>query len=142
MMTRSPKTSPRNEYLLQQNLRVEASPTLAEEFPELKSMTVDLGFYNAEGRSRRSRIKYKVNVNHARTIFRVGCENPECVRGDFDLSDVVAQAVANQSPSVSGELACRGWRNRTTVDVIPCGRVLRYRISLAYEPACCAERVS
>jgi len=132
MTINSPRISPRNEYLLQENLRVEASRTLAKEFPDLKSMTVDLGFYDLEGRLCRSQIKYKVNLEHARSVFRFGCENPECVRGGYDLSDVVSKAVKNRSSSVSGDLSCRGWRSRTTINDIPCGKVLRYSITLGY----------
>jgi len=132
MTINSPRISPRNEYLLRENLRVEASPTLAQAFPDLKSMTVDLGFYDAEGHSCRSQIKYTVNLEHARSVFRFGCENPECVGGGFDLSDVVARAVMNRSAGVSGELSCRGWRSRTTINQVSCGKVLRYNITLAY----------
>jgi len=129
MTINSPRISPRNEYLLEVSSRVEASATLANEFPDLKSMTVDLGFYDLEGRACRSQIKYKVNLERARSVFRFECENPECVRGGYDLSDVVAAAVTNQ---MSGELSCRGWRSRTTIDHIPCGKVLRYSITIGY----------
>jgi len=132
MTINSPKISPRNEYLLQENLRVEASATLAKEFPDLKSMTVDLGFYDLEGRSCRSQIKYKVNLEHARSVFRFGCENPECIRGGYDLSAEVAKAVTNRSTSVSGEFACRGWLSRSTINQVTCGKVLRYGLTLSF----------
>jgi hypothetical protein len=132
MTINSPRISPRNEYLMHENLRVEASPTLAQAFPDLKSMTVELGFYDAEGRSCRSQIKYTVNLEHARSVFRFGCENTECVQGGFDLSGAVAQAVTNRSTAVSGEFSCRGWLSRYTINQVPCGKVLRYKITLAY----------
>jgi len=132
MTTNSPRISPRNEYLVQENLRVRASPTLANEFPNLKSMTVDLGFYDLDGRFCRSQIKYTVNLERARSVFRFECENPECVRGGHDLSDVVAEAVSNGSASVSGEHSCGGWRSRTTINLTPCGKLLRYGITLGY----------
>jgi hypothetical protein len=132
MTMNSPRISPRNEYLLQENLRVEASPTLGTAFPYLKSMTVDLGFYDAEGRSCRSQIKYKVNLEHARSVFRFGCLNPECVRGGFDLSDVVTEAVTNRRPTATSEICCRGWQSRSTIGEVPCGKVLRFGLTLAY----------
>ena len=88
---------------------VQASPSLAEKLPTLKSLTVDLGFYDPGGLVRRSQIKYTVTVEHAKSVFRVGCHNQECVRGDFDLSDVIATAVAEKRTSISGELRCQGW---------------------------------
>lgn len=132
MTTNSPRISPRNEYLLQENQRVEASPTLANEFPDLKSMTVDLGFYDIGGRACRSQIKYTVNLARAKSVFRFECENPECIRGGHDLSEMVAEAVANRSTNVTGEHSCRGWRSRTTINQTPCGKLLRYAITLGY----------
>lgn len=131
-MTHSPRTSPRNEYLLEENARVEASPSLAQQFPDLKSLTVDLGYYDSEGRLRSSQIKYAVNLTHAKSVFRVGCQNPECVRGDFDLTNALAEAVNAGSTSVSSELRCHGWRSRTTIHSVECGKILRYKITLGY----------
>lgn len=128
----SPKTSPRGEYLLQEKLRVQESPSLAEKFQKLKSLTVDLGFYNPEGITKGSQIKYTVNLDHAKSIFRFGCHNHECVRGDFDLTEVLAEAVAGRRKSVSGEMRCEGWRSRATIDTAPCHNILRYKLTLDY----------
>lgn len=131
-MTHSPRTSPRSEYLQQQNQLVLSSAPLAEKYPRLKSLTVDLGYYGEEGIACSSQIKYTVNLDHAKSIFRVGCHNQECVRGDFDLSDVIANAVQGKETSVAGELCCQGWRNRAGIDTIPCHNLLRYKLTLSY----------
>lgn len=131
-MTHSPRTSPRSEYLQQQNQLVLGSPSLAEKYPRLKSLTVDLGYYGEEGIACSSQIKYTVNLEHAKSVFRVGCHNQECVRGDFDLSDVIATAVLGKKTSVAGELCCQGWRNRAGIDTIPCRNLLRYKLTLSY----------
>lgn len=131
-MTHSPRTSPRSEYLQQQNQLVLGSPSLAEKFSKLKSLTVDLGYFGTEGIACSSQIKYTVNLAHAKSIFRVGCHNQECVRGDFDLSEVIANAVTDKRTSVSGELCCQGWRNRAGIDTIPCHNLLRYKLTLSY----------
>ena len=128
----SPKTSPRAEYLQQENLRVQGSPTLAEKFPQLKSATMDLGYYDSGGIVRNSQIKYIVNLKHAKSIVRVACHNHECVRGDFDLTEALVRAVAARQTSVSGEISCRGWRNRATIDSVPCQNILRYTLTLGY----------
>ena len=88
-MTHVQRTSPRGEYLQQANQRVQDSLALAQKFTALKSLTVDLGLYDPEGKSRNSQIKYTVNLDHAKSVFRVACQNPECVRGDFDLSEAL-----------------------------------------------------
>lgn len=131
-MIHSPRTSPRSEYLLQESLRVKESPSLAAKFPRLKSLTVDLGYYGEEGDACSSQIKYTVNLDHAKSVFRVGCHNQECVRGDFDLSEAIATAVAEKRTSIAGELRCRGWRNRAGIDNIPCRNLLRYKLTLHY----------
>lgn len=131
-MIHSPRTSPRSEYLQQQNLLVLSSPPLAEKYPRLKSLTVDLGYFGEEGSACSSQIKYTVNLEHTKSIFRVGCHNQECVRGDFDLSEVIATAVSSKKTSVAGELCCQGWRNRAGIDSIPCHNLLRYKLTLNY----------
>lgn len=131
-MMQSPRTSPRNEYLLQEKQRTLESPSLAHTFHKLKSLTVDLSFYDPEGVIRNSQIKYTVNLEHAKTVFRFACQNHECVRGDFDLSDVLADAVAAHRTSESGEICCEGWRSRATIDTVPCRNILRYKLTLGY----------
>ena len=65
-------------------------------------------------------------------MFRFGCHNHECVRGDFDLSKVLAEAVAAHRKTVSGEMRCQGWRNRAGIDTMPCNNLLRYKLTLKY----------
>jgi hypothetical protein len=95
-------------------------------------LTVDLDHYDDEGTSRSSQIKYTVNLEHAKSVFRVSCHNPECVGGDFDLSDALADAVSARDTSASGEIRCEGWRSRATIDTVPCGNILRYRFTMTY----------
>jgi len=131
-MIHSPRTTPRSEYQQQEGLRAKESPSLAEKYPRLKSLTVDLGYYGEDGITRNSQIKYTVTLTHARSVFRIGCHNQECIRGDFDLSDVIATAVTEKRTSVSGECCCQGWRNRAGIDTVPCHNLLRYKLTLTY----------
>lgn len=131
-MTHAQRSSPRGEYLQQENLRVQESLSLAQKFGDLKSLTVDLGLYDPEGKSRNSQIKYTVNLDYAKSVFRVACQNPECVRGDFDLSEALAEAVAGRHKVFTGELCCQGWRSKTAIDTLPCHNILRYTMTLDY----------
>ena len=126
------RTSPRNEYLQKEKIRVEASPSIAAKFPELKTLTVDLAYYDQAGRSRSSQIKYTVNLEHAKSAFQFGCHNQECVGGNFDLSIVLAQAVSARHTTADSEVRCEGWRSRTTIDTVPCHNLLRYKLALEY----------
>src|SRR5262245_26317061 len=132
-MTRLEKMDARTEYRVQQQQRVSDSAPLADKFPQLKSLSLDLGHYDAVGLSRSSQMKYTLNLKHARSLFRIDCSNPECVCGDFDLSEQIDQAIAERRDEVSGELRCGGWLSKTTIDRIQCGKILRYRLTLRYE---------
>ena len=129
---RQQRFTPRADYRQQENQRTQASATLSEKFPELKSLTVDFGYLNAERISRNSRIKYTVNPVHAKSVFRLDCPNSECVGGDFDLSEALAKAVAARQATVMGELCCQGWLSKTMIDQTHCHNIIRYTLSLEY----------
>lgn len=122
----------RAKYKLQEGLRIRDSVNLSQKFGQLKSLTVDLSFYNSEGATRNSHIRYKVNLAHAKSVFRFDCINAECIGGDFDLSEELALAVAARRTTVSGEMRCQGWRRKSTIDRNHCHNILRYTLSLAY----------
>src|SRR5437879_13575921 len=105
----------RAEYRQQQGQRVRDSCSLADKFPQLKSLTVDLTYYDSERVSQSSQIKYTVNLSNAKSLFRFDCQNDQCVRGDFDLSDEITSAVAAHLTTATGELCCQGWLDKNTV---------------------------
>jgi hypothetical protein len=126
------KIGPRAEYRQQENLRIQESASLADKFQQLKSLTLNLEFYSAEGIGRHSEIKYTVNLAHAKSIFRFDCHNNECVGGDFDLSQDLARAVAARQDSATGEMCCHGWLSKATIDRVHCNNILRYKLNLEY----------
>jgi hypothetical protein len=126
------KLGARAEYREQETVRVRDSISLADKFRGLKSLTVDLAYYNPEGVTKSSQIKYEVNLANAKSVFRFNCPNSECIRGDFDLTEELAQAVVARRASVSGEKSCKGWRSKTTIDTVHCNNILRYKLSMTY----------
>lgn len=122
----------RAEHRRQEGQRVQESATLADTFGKLKALTVDLEHRDPEGLTKSSHVKYTVNLANAKSVFRFNCPNHECVRGDFDLSDVLAKAVAARRKRVSGELICQGWRSKTTIGTVRCHNILRYKLTLGY----------
>lgn len=126
------KLGPRAEYLQQQLQRVKDSASLQESYRELKSLTVEIAYFDEGGFVRRGEMKYTVNLAHAKSVFRVSCPNNECVGGDFDLSRELANAVAARHEAASGDLICQGWRSRTTIDSVLCRNVLRYKLNMSY----------
>lgn len=122
----------RAEYRQEEDQRVKNSSSLAEKFQKLKSLNVELTYFNPEGDAKSSHIKYSVNVQNAKSVFRFNCPNNECVRGDFDLTKELASAVGSSKKVVTGEKVCQGWRSRTTIDSARCGNILRYKLTLGY----------
>jgi hypothetical protein len=131
-MTPPRKSNPRLEHRLQQNQRVKDSASLAVKFPRLESLTVHLAYFDAEALNRTTELKYQVNVEHAKSFFCFVCPNAECVGGDFDLSEELAQAVACGRKEAAGELRCQGWHKRSKIDRAPCQMLLRYKLSLHF----------
>jgi hypothetical protein len=122
----------RSEYRAQEGRRVKDSCSLADKFRQLKSLTVQLSYHEAETDTRISQLKYMVNLKNAKSVFRFSCPNQECIRGDFDLTEELANAVAKHRTLVTGEMLCEGWRSKTTIDMVRCHNILRYKLTLAY----------
>jgi hypothetical protein len=125
-------TSPRAAFHQRQKQRIHNAETLATKFPRLKSVKVDIEYYAPDNETRIGHIKYVLNVEHAKSLFCFECPNRECVRGDFDLSEVLVAAVAARRKSVAGEMRCQGWRNQEAIKKAYCRNVMRYRLQLKY----------
>ena len=126
------KLTPRADYRQQESQRTNESVSLSEKFRELKSLTVEFAYFSPEGVTRNRQIKYTVNPDHAKSVFRLDCANHECVGGDFDLSETLVKAVAARQVTVTGEMCCQGWLNKASIDSIHCHNIVRYKLSLAY----------
>lgn len=126
---------PRAEYRQQESQRARNSASIAHKFPQLVALTVDLAYSNAEGSGQPNTIKYRANIDNARSVFRFDCPNSECVGGDFDLSNDLIRAYVEHKATLVGEARCQGWRSKTTIGTCRCEHILRYRLSLAYGPA-------
>jgi hypothetical protein len=128
-----PKRSPRQEYRLKQQARIERSPLMAKKFPRLKGLKVTLEYFDSAGTTKNGELKCKLNVEHMRSALWFACPGVECSEGDFDLSEALAKAVAGRRKVVTGELRCQGTRKRGNREVVACQTLLRYRLNLAYD---------
>ncbi len=118
---------------MKQRERIDASPVLAEKFSRLKALKVTLEFFDSAGCTKQGEMKCKLNVAHAKSALWFACPGVECMFGDFDLSEALARAVASRLKVAEGELQCQGTRKRGDREPVPCGTVLRYKLSLNYE---------
>ena len=126
------KFTPRADHRRLESQRISESVSLAQRYPDLKSLTVEFAHFSPEGTTRSSQIKYTVNPAFAKAVFCLDCLNADCIRGDFDLSDALAKAVTVHQETVSGEMTCQGWSSKSTIDQVRCGNVLRYKLTLEY----------
>ena len=127
------KTNPREEYRQKQRERIEGSPSVAEKFPRLKALTVNLAFFDGDGVTKNGELKFKMNLQQAKSVLWFGCRGGECLGGDFDLSGELATAVAGGRRVASGEMRCQGERKKGAREPAPCQAVLRYKMSLDYD---------
>ena len=133
MIVPSHKSSLHADHRQRQKLRVTTSTSLADKYHGLKSLQVNLQFYEADGIRKMTEVKYSVNLRHARSVFLFACPKEDCVEGDFDLSQKLASAVAEHEALASGELCCQGQRRRALKgDACGCHSVLRYTLNLDY----------
>jgi hypothetical protein len=127
-----PKIGARRKYLLAERERIKLAATLAETFPDLKSLHALLSYCAPFGRTPQNEIKCSFNLAHAKALFRFACPNNECVAGNFDLSAALARAVVERRETVTGELRCQGWQSKSTIDRVYCDHVLRYKLTLGF----------
>ena len=126
------KQGARAKYQECQARRVKDALTLAEEFPRLKSLTANIEYLDSDAPGKSHPLKFAVNVQNAKSVLRFQCPNGECVRGDFDLTEQLANAVKQRSTTLTGEMPCRGWLNRNTIGTVRCHNVLHYALRLGY----------
>jgi hypothetical protein len=133
MMSNRRKDSPRAEYRLLRNERVNHSTSLSECFPDLKTLVISLDYFDPSGTTRTSALKYKANLEHAKSVFCFNCVSQICVGGDYDLSQILSQAVAKRKTSVAGELRCQGiLHDKERREPAPCQSILRYTLALRF----------
>ena len=126
------KSNPRAEFRRHQIQRANDSVSLAEKFPELKSLRVDLQYFDSDGLTRTGELRYKVNVSFAKSVFSFVCPCSECIGGDFDLSSAVAEAVGKRRKVTEGKIRCEGWRTKPKEERTQCRNLMRYKLSLGY----------
>ena len=113
---------------------MEESVSLSEKYRELKSLTAEFAHFKPGGIAKSREIKFTLHPEHAKAVFRVDCANQECVGGDFDLSEALAEAVARRLTTATGEMCCQGWASESKIDRVHCHGVLRYKLALGYLP--------
>ena len=126
------KLTPAQEFQLRQTERMQKSPALLAKFPHLKVLKVNLIYFDPTGLTQIGELKYSVNVNNAKCMFVFACRHASCSCGHYDLSAAFANALHSRSKKVEGEVRCEGTRSRVNGEGLPCGNLLRYKLTLGY----------
>jgi len=126
------KKGARATHQERQGRRVRNSLTLSEEFPRLKSLTVNVRYFDSDSPEDAHPPKFTANVQHAKAVLRFQCPNTECIRGDFDLTGELARAVKRHRTTVTGEMPCPGWLKKDSIGTLHCRNVLQYTLQLGY----------
>ena len=113
--------------------RVEKSASLAVIYPGLKSMAVDLLYFDRDIVSWGHGLRYRANLETARSILHFHCPSPLCQNGGFDLSKALSCAVAEHQKSVEGKVRCLGVRDEQVGKPTPCETVLHFKITLTFK---------
>src|SRR5262249_40406364 len=121
-----PQHSPRQEDRLKQPAVNGAAPLMGKRVTLRKGLKGALGCVDDTGTTKNGELKCKLNVEHARSVLWFACPGAECIAGDFDLSEALANAVAGRRKVATGELRCQGTRKRGDREVVACRTLLRY----------------
>jgi hypothetical protein len=127
------KLNPRTEYRLRRNELIDGSASLSTKFPALKTLRVNVEYFDSTGATPTGAMKYTVNLECGKSLFCVNCTHNDCVGGDYDLSRELEKAVSSKLKSLEGRMSCTGTRqNKDRKQDSPCQGVLRYKLTLGY----------
>src|SRR5437868_4831567 len=92
------------EFREREKLRIDATPKLSEKFRQVKTLKIELDYFEGDSTRRLSLVTYTLNLDHACAAFTFPCPNDSCLEGDFDLSLRLTEAVQNQQANIKGEM--------------------------------------
>ena len=94
-----PKSERRKEHRQKAFRRVEKSASLAITYPSLKALTVDLLYFDREIVSWGHGLRYRANMETAKSMLHFNCPSALCNGGGFDLSKELGSAVSERLQS-------------------------------------------
>jgi hypothetical protein len=120
----------------------EKSPSLAMKYPGLKNLTMDLLYFDREMVSRGQGLRYRANLETAKSILQFICPSSLCQGGGFDLSKELCSAVTGHRKTGNGDVHCLGFRDQEGGKTTACESILRFKMTLAFKTKSGARRAS
>lgn len=135
-----PKAELRKAYRRKAFERAEKSPSLAMAYPRLKTLSMDLLYFDHEIVSFGHGLRYRANLETAKSMLQFTCPSTLCHRGGFDLSNELSCAIAERRKAVEGEVHCHGSRHQETGKAVPCESILHFKMILTFKTTVTARR--
>jgi hypothetical protein len=135
-----PKSERRKEDRQRAFGRVEKSASVAIAYPRLKTLTVNLLYFDREIVSWGHGLRYRANMETAKSMLHFNCPSSLCNGGGFDLSKDLSSAAAERRNSIVGEMHCRGFRDQENGKMTPCESVLHFKMSLTFKTSAVPTR--
>ena len=128
-----PKSELRKEDRQRAFERVEKSASLAITYPQLKALQVDLLYFDRQIVSWGHGLRYRANMETAKSLLHFNCPSSLCTGGGFDLSKDLSSAVAEHQKTVEGKVPCRGLRDQEAGKTAPCESSLHFKMNLTFK---------
>jgi hypothetical protein len=113
--------------------RVEESASLASTYPQLKALTVDLLYFDRDIVSWGHGLRYRANMETAKSMLHFDCPSSLCKKGGFNLSKDLSSAVKEHRKAIDGKVRCHGSRDQETGKTAPCESILHFKMNLVFE---------
>jgi hypothetical protein len=120
--------------------RIEKSATVAVAYPGLKSLAVNLLYFDRGIVSHGNGLCYRANLETAKSMLHFNCPSPLCKDGGFDLSKNLGDAVAEHQKSVVGVMHCLGSRDQEAGKTAPCESILHFKMTLTFKTKAAPRR--
>jgi hypothetical protein len=128
-----PKSTLRKEARQRVFERGEKSASVAVTYPQLKTLTVNLVYFAREIVSWGRGVRYRANLEKAKSMLLFECSNSLCSGGGFDLSKDLSTAVAGRRKSIMRAVQCPGLCDLEKGKTAPCESKLHFKMILTYK---------
>jgi hypothetical protein len=120
--------------------RIEKSATLAVMYPGVKTLAINLLYFDRGIVARGHGLRYRANLQTAKSMLHFNCTSLLCKDGGFDLSAHLSSAVAQSRKSIVGAMHCPGFRDQETGKPAACESILHFKITLAFKTKAITSR--
>lgn len=105
---------------------------LKERYPQVSSIKIDVHFKDADVWPGDPDPKVLNFAPEQKAFFLMRCPYRECVRGGFDFSSGVQEAINSPSFSSEGRVTCDGWQDEQRINRHRCSLAASYKVSVEH----------